>query len=238
MTPASRKAALLLTAAGSSNRFHANSSLQDHKKKEYRDLSGKPVLFRSLVSFLGFEEIFSVVITVPPGDERYVQRLLEEADADTGYLRNKQIELTAGGDSRQESILLGLERIREIAPDTKTVLIHDGARPWVSSDTIERVLEQTEERGASIPLEASTSAMKLVGSDGSIEKHLPRAQTFAAQTPQGFTFDEILRAHHSIVGDGRSYIDDAEVYQAVIGKVYTVEGNPENRKITYRSDLP
>jgi 2-C-methyl-D-erythritol 4-phosphate cytidylyltransferase len=225
-------AALLLTAAGSSSRFLASSA--QRQKKEYADIAGVPVLLHALEPFLRISTVRNIVITCPAGDEEVVTHLLQDWPL-APLLENRFPFLVSGGSSRQASVLAGLEALE--GSGAAIVLIHDGARPWITKEVIERVMHGVEEHGAAIPVAPSTSAMKMVDESGKILRHLPRSQTVEAQTPQGFRFPEILTAHRKVFGDGKLYIDDAEVYDKVIGPVFTVDGDPNNRKITYRSDL-
>ena len=117
------------------------------------------------------------------------------------------------------------------------VLIHDGARPWVSRETIVNVLSAAVEHGAAAPVVPAVNALKVVDDKGVLKEHLSRESVYGVQTPQGFQFDEILSAHREAAADTVHYIDDTEIYSRYCGEVYAVPGNPENRKITYSHDL-
>ena len=117
------------------------------------------------------------------------------------------------------------------------ILIHDGVRPFVSSSTIEEVLKTTRDKGACIPVEPATNTMKIIDEEGKIVTHLNRTFTKGAQTPQGFAFRQLLDAHEKALRDSGIFTDDSEIWDRFVGPVYTVEGNLENDKITYRSDL-
>lgn len=217
---------LVLTAAGSSSRMGGG-------KKEYRDLYGMPVLLHSLLTFFTLPSLTQTVITIPAGDKAYVERLLgmlPERFAD----RRSAVTLTSGGASRSDSVLRGLESFPEVP---EHVLIHDGARPWISAELITRVLETTARYGACIPVVPATNAMKSIDEEGVIRAHLPRRSTVAAQTPQGFSYRSILAAHRRAAADDTTYIDDSEIYSRYVGEVHTVPGDPENIKITYARDL-
>jgi 2-C-methyl-D-erythritol 4-phosphate cytidylyltransferase len=117
------------------------------------------------------------------------------------------------------------------------VLIHDGARPWIDKTLVETVLEATRVWGACIPVTEASEAPKKVGASGLILEDLPRQQIRMAQTPQGFLYSRILDAHNRATENPRLFFDDAEVYAAYAGPVFTVAGSRANRKITYREDL-
>lgn len=202
-------------------------------KKEYRSISGLPVLIHCLIPFLHTDFFSQIIITIPKDDHDRVSSLL--LDLPKGlHPHLSLIKLAEGGATRQASVLCGLE---SVDCDPKIVLIHDGARPWVSTSTIEEVTAAADRYGACIPVVPSTDAMKQIRSDGVISAHLRRAETVCAQTPQGFGYSDILQAHYQAARDGTFYIDDSEIYSRYIGDVHTVDGDRENRKITFPTDF-
>lgn len=205
----------------------------DGLKKEYRNLAGLPVLLRSLLPFFSLPSLIHTVITLPEGDEGYVETLLESLPQEY-YDRRTAVTLVTGGRERSASVRSGLLAFPETP---EFVLIHDGARPWISAALAARVAEETVRSGACIPVVPSTDAMKGIDERGVVRSHLSRRLTLAAQTPQGFGYHRIVDAHRSAAGDGRSYIDDSEIYSRYAGEVTTVEGDPNNLKITYPRDL-
>lgn len=213
----------VITAAGSSKRMGGQL------KKEYMNLEGCPMLVWSIRPFLTLSTIGQIIVTLPEGDLQKVKDLLQP------FLDMKKLKLITGGASRQESVFYALKELEKISPDC--VLIHDGARPWVTLNLIERVLEATLEYGACIPVGESPEAPKLIGSSGFILKNLDRRQVRIAQTPQGFSFLKILQAHKEARNTCESCVDDAEVYSSHIGPVFTVRGEIKNIKVTYREDL-
>ena len=118
------------------------------------------------------------------------------------------------------------------------VLIHDGARPWVDSALIGRVLDGTRRWGACIPVVDTSEAPKRIGPSGLILEDLPREQYKLAQTPQGFLYDRILEAHRRAKDSPHLFLDDAEVYTTCWSGVFTVPGDRRNRKLTFKEDLP
>jgi 2-C-methyl-D-erythritol 4-phosphate cytidylyltransferase len=215
--------AVIITAAGSSKRW------ADKEKKEYADLDGRPVLCWTVQPFLETAPPLQIVITLPQKDIPKVQELLRILGDTT------RIHFVAGGESRQESVRLGLEALQEQSP--QIVLIHDGARPWVDRPLIGRVLEGARRWGACIPVVDASEAPKRIGPSGLILQDLSREQFKLAQTPQGFLYDRILEAHRRGKNNPRLFIDDAEVYAAYWSGVFTIPGNRRNRKITFKEDL-
>ena len=202
-------------------------------KKEYRSLAGLPVLLHSLLPFFSLSSLIHTVITLPEGDEAYVVTLLESLPPEHRE-RRSALTLVSGGKERSASVRSGLQAFPH-APDF--VLIHDGARPWISPRLVASVAEETVRSGACIPVVPSTDAMKGIDEQGVVRSHLSRRLTLAAQTPQGFEYSRIVDAHRRAAGDGHSYIDDSEIYSRYAGEVTTVKGDPNNLKITYPRDL-
>jgi 2-C-methyl-D-erythritol 4-phosphate cytidylyltransferase/2-C-methyl-D-erythritol 2,4-cyclodiphosphate synthase len=147
----------------------------------------------------------------------------------------------AGGDSRQASVRLGLESLEELKPEQ--VLIHDGARPFVAHDLIDRILAALGEAPgaiAALPL-ADTVKRETTGAIGAcVAGTVARDGLWRAQTPQGFRFAEILAAHraaHLATPGELSLTDDAAVAEQAGLTVRLVDGDPANLKVTTPADL-
>jgi 2-C-methyl-D-erythritol 4-phosphate cytidylyltransferase len=215
--------AVIVTAAGASTRMGARC------KKEYRQIEGVPVLARAVRPFLSLTGISRIIVTVPPGDVPRARELLSP------FLPLTSLCFVEGGETRQESVFQGLGALRETAPDL--VLIHDGARPWVTHELIERVLAATARVGACVPVMEVSEALKQVDDTGVILRHHERSSFRFAQTPQGFSFPRILRAHETARDEGTRCADDGEIWDRYVGPVGWIPGISENRKITWSWDL-
>jgi 2-C-methyl-D-erythritol 4-phosphate cytidylyltransferase/2-C-methyl-D-erythritol 4-phosphate cytidylyltransferase/2-C-methyl-D-erythritol 2,4-cyclodiphosphate synthase len=187
------------------------------------------MLLHTVEQFLETGFFFIYCVTFRETEESAAAQILRPC------MEHGRMLLVPGGETRQQSVLNGLEGLLPHSPTH--VLIHDGARPWVSGKTIEQVLAATIEKGAAAPVVPAVNALKMVSETGVLKEHLSRERVFGVQTPQGFRFDEILAAHREAAADGNRYIDDTEIYSRYCGNVYAVPGNPENRKITYNHDL-
>lgn len=232
---------LLLTAAGSSSRFGGG-------KKELLCLEGTSILQRSLEAFLHRRDLAGVVITYPAG------RLDEVAASIDPSLSAKLSGLPCGmrfiqgGETRQASVKNGLDALMEacgtsnpgnpIDPARAVVLVHDAARPWASPELIDAVIASTRIHGACIPLADLADTPKAVSPAGFIDSHLERDAIKAAQTPQGFALGALAAAHAAAAAEGWFCTDDASVWDRHVGKVAFVPGDRNNRKVTYREDLP
>lgn len=223
-------AAALITAAGLSSRFNGTTGIT---KKELVVIEGRSVLSRVIEQFTTFSQVQTIIITLPPADleqqARIVDQIFSSLDSRVTY------RCVPGGETRQQSVHLGLEALTDAPP--QYVLIHDGARPWVTQELIHRTFDAAMEFGAAAPGLSSRNALKGMDSSGFIDRHYRREEIVEIQTPQIFLFEEILKAHRLAAGDYERYIDDTEIYSDYGKKVAVVEGEATNRKITYRSDV-
>lgn len=217
----------------------------DGLKKEYRllpgafDEDGNPmtVLGAAVMAF-ALNPRISFIVVVHPLDAESGEYAARAALGARILSTKKQILFVPGGKSRQSSVYNGLSFLQTWKPDI--TLIHDGARPWIKNDLIDRIIDGVIEYGAAIPVVPLTETPKIINPPF-IEQHLKRTTVFAAQTPQGFLFSEILAAHqkaaeHS-VRENAAYTDDAEIYGAFAGKTAAIQGDRANIKITFAFDL-
>ena len=211
------KTTALIVAAGRGQRF--GGSLP----KQYAALAGVPLLRHTLGAFARHPAVGRVRAVIHPDD-----RDLYEAAA-----RGLDIaEPVAGGASRQESVLRGLESLEDDAP--ARVLIHDGARPFVSAAIIDRVLAALETSPGAIAALPVVDTLKQE-SEGRIAATRDRSGLWGAQTPQGFRYAEILAAHRAAAGE--ELTDDAAVAERAGLAVALVQGSRENLKVTSQEDL-
>jgi 2-C-methyl-D-erythritol 4-phosphate cytidylyltransferase/2-C-methyl-D-erythritol 4-phosphate cytidylyltransferase/2-C-methyl-D-erythritol 2,4-cyclodiphosphate synthase len=244
-TPSDEAAvAAIITAAGSSSRMGGGG------KKEYRplgeginDADGRPltVLGAAAGAFAANPRVSLIVITVPAGVE-YGQAAARAALPPSLFMPGKRppILFVPGGSNRRASVHNALTMLSAYNPGY--VLIHDGSRPWVDGLLIERIIETVLRCQAAAPLLPLIETPKEFDETGFITRHLRRSSVGTAQTPQGFAFPELLRAHALAAEqerlDHREYTDDAEIWGEFIGPVAVVEGSPRNKKITFPEDLP
>ena len=216
------KLAIIITAAGSSTRIGSGV------KKEYLPYKNGTVLSVCAETFLNAcadFEITDFIVTCPVGGIKQCREAL------AGEV---PVTVVEGSDTRQKSVYKGLLAV-EGQPDI--VLIHDGARPFVSRELILEALEGAREFGASVPGVTPTDTQKEIDSEGFIVRHLKRSSLVAVQTPQCFQFAKLLEAHGRAAADGREYTDDTEIWGEYCGRVRVTRGDIRNIKITYPSDL-
>ncbi len=210
----------LVVAAGRGTRFGGD------QPKQYAALAGEPVLRRTLGAFAGHPHIDGVRAVIHPADLSLYERAAEGLAL---------LDPVPGGVSRQASVRLGLESLAEIQPEK--VLIHDGARPFVSDALIDRVIEALETSPGAIAAVPVTDTLKREA-EGRIAGTLDRAALWRAQTPQGFRYSDILAAHRRAVDElGDALTDDAAVAEHAGLEVALVEGSDDNVKLTTPRDL-
>jgi 2-C-methyl-D-erythritol 4-phosphate cytidylyltransferase/2-C-methyl-D-erythritol 4-phosphate cytidylyltransferase/2-C-methyl-D-erythritol 2,4-cyclodiphosphate synthase len=199
--------------------------------------SGLSVLGSAVKAFTDCKHIGLVVITVSLDGEFETRASLPSPLLASGA--EPRILFVPGGPTRRSSVHHGLSLLGAYRPDY--VLIHDGARPWISAALIERIIDGVIRYKAVIPLLPFTDTPKELDEGGRIIRHLKRNRSGGAQTPQAFSFPEILAAHEQAAEreclEKKEYTDDAEVWGEFAGGVMTIPGDPENRKITYPEDL-
>ena len=190
-----RTAALILAAGRGSRAFPVAA-------KQYAVVGGMAVLARAVAAFLKAPGIDLIqVVIAADAQESYRSALAGMADS-------RLVAPVVGGLTRQHSVLCGLRALVQRAPDR--VLIHDAARPFVSSAIIAGVLARLQEVPAAIPAIPLADTLKAAGAANRITATLPRAGLWRAQTPQGFRFQEILDAHERAHAQGLGeFTDDA-----------------------------
>lgn len=191
--------------------------------KQYQPLRGAPLLRRSVTALLACPQISAVRVVFQPAD----QLLYDAAVAGLDIMQP-----VAGGDTRQESVRLGLESLEGLGFDT--ILVHDAARPFPGPGLIERVLAAVGPSTGSIPALPVADSLKRVH-HGIIQEAVARDDLWRAQTPQAFPFAGLLAAHQRF--KGREMTDDAAVAQAAGMAVRIVPGEEDNFKVTEADDF-
>jgi len=217
------KVTAIVLAAGKGARM--NSDIP----KQYLTLLGKPVLFYSLQAF---EEsnVDEVILVTGRGEQEYCQKEIIEK-----YQLKKVTHIVEGGAERYHSVLCGLRA----AEGAAYVLIHDGARPLVSSDVINCAIDTVKETGACVVGMPVKDTVQLVDSNEVICSTPDRRYTWIAQTPQCFTYELALSSYNKAIEIGdKTITDDAMVVQRYgEARVRMLEGGYENIKVTTPEDI-
>ncbi len=209
--------AALIMAAGSGERFGGETP------KQYRLLAGKPVLRRTVETFLGHPAVDRVRIVINPAHRELCLDALR--DLPVG-------DPIDGGASRQASVRQGLEALGDMQPGF--VLVQDGVRPLTDRGTIDRVRQALETSPAAIAAVPVVDTLKRER-QGRIDGTVDRSGLWRAQTPQGFAFAAILEAHRAAADD--DVTDDAALAERAGLRVALVQGNEDNLKVTTEHDL-
>jgi len=211
-----KRVSVIVVAAGEGKRFGG--------AKPYALLKGKPILEWSLDAFEAHEDVSEVILVL--GDDSRKEVYSERY--------TKIVSVVKGGEKRQDSVLSGF---RQIDPTkAEKILVHDGVRPLVSSELIGRIIEAVQEKGAVVPVVPLKDTVKRV--DGQeVKQTLEREKLFCVQTPQGF-FYNVLKAAFDQAGEENFYgTDEAALVERIGKKVYVVQGDPKNIKITTPEDI-
>lgn len=192
--------------------------------KQYAPLHGKPLLYHSLKSFYNSELIDKIKVVIQEDSRSFYDA------AAAGFALSAPCP---GGATRQDSVRLGLESLAAEGSPSR-VLIHDGARPFVSGELIGRVTAALEAGPAAIPALPVTDTLK-EAEKGVVVGTPERSRYWRAQTPQGFHFEAILAAHRQFEGDEMT--DDAALAERAGLGVRLVDGDEANIKVTTPEDL-
>ncbi len=214
----------VIVAAGRGER--AGQSVEG--PKQYRRIGGEAVLAHTMRAFLDCPSIDHVVAVIHKEDEALFALALGD--------QISRVTAVIGGPTRQESTRLGLLALKDKSPDH--VLIHDGVRPFISVDLLERVIFNLTPHIGVLPVLAVSDTLKSAGSDAMVSTTVPRAGLYAAQTPQAFPYLPILSAHDAAFAAGRSdFTDDSAIAEWHGLPVRIVEGSVDNTKLTWAKDI-
>ena len=191
--------------------------------KQFLPVCGKPVLMRTLEAFHVYDASIHLILVLPVSQQVYWKQLCEE------YQFNLAHEIADGGETRFHSVKNGLALIKEDG----LVGVHDGVRPFVSQEVIARCYDEALSLKAVIPVVGVVETVRHLTDEGS--ETVPRDQYKLVQTPQVFDVALLRRAYEQTYTD--MFTDDASVVEALGEKVYLVEGNRENIKLTTPFDL-
>lgn len=207
----------VVVAAGNSTRMGGSRS------KVLEDLGGKPVLAHSLLALDACPLIQELAVVCREEDITQAKRAAEGL--------RKPVAFVPGGRERQDSVLNG---VSALSPECSYVLIHDGARPLVTREVIERVCGDALRYGAATAAVRAKDTCKLSGGDGFVDSTPDRDRLMAVQTPQAFEREMYLYAARRA---GHAYTDDCQLIESAGGRVRLTEGDYRNIKLTTPEDL-
>lgn len=214
---------VIVAAAGQGSRIGGTP-------KQFRSLAGVPVLLRAIRPFTSHPAVACTVVALP------AEALLSPPEW-LAPLIGDRLRLVAGGEQRGDSVRAALAAL----PSACTVvLVHDGARPLVSRETIDAVIAVARTGAgavAAVPLADTLKAVADGPAPHSVKGTVPRAGLWRAQTPQGFPRELLERALAAALADGVHGTDDAELVERVGGRVEITVDRPTNLKLTTQHDF-
>jgi len=192
--------------------------------KQFIEIHSRPILMHTISRFYNFNPEMKIIVVLP---EIQLNNWVELCKKHAFDIRH---EIATGGNSRFESVKNGLK----LAPETGLIAVHDGVRPLVSRDTIDKCYDSAARKGAVVPVSDAVESIRQILPDGS-SIAVNRSEYKMVQTPQVFAAEIIHEAYRQEFSN--QFTDDASVVEASGYKITLVEGNIENIKITTPFDL-
>jgi 2-C-methyl-D-erythritol 4-phosphate cytidylyltransferase len=206
----------IIVAGGTGTRMGANLP------KQFMLLKGKPVLYYTIREFMEAYNDLQVILVLPVNYIEVGQHII-------AYFDKNRISITAGGDTRFQSVKNGLEMVEE----ESIIFVHDGVRCLLTKELIHRCCQKALEAGTAIPAIVSKDSIRLLSNEGS--EAFDRNKVMLVQTPQTFQSKILLPAFRTDYKE--AFTDEATVVEAYGTKVSLVEGEENNIKITRQVDL-
>jgi len=212
---------VIIVAAGSGSRTGST------ELKQFRWVAGKPMLLHSLQTFQALKEVAMVVCVLPREHVGDPPPWIFQCDAD-------RLLLSVGGRHRTESVANGME---DLPSECGIVIVHDAARPLVSTETVSRVIEEARAGNVAVAALPVTDTLKRVDSQNRVVITVERAGLWRAQTPQAFPRAILEQAHRDAREVSRTAHDDAALCEHLNVQIVVVEGSERAAKITTESDF-
>ena len=216
-----RDVGVIIVAAGSGSRTGSQ------ELKQFRWVAGKPMLLHSIQIFQARTDVAMVVCVLPREYVGDPPPWIFQSDAD-------RLLLSVGGRERSESVANGLE---DLPSECEIVVIHDAARPLVTSETIGRVIDEARQGNGAVAALPVIDTLKRVESNGKVVETVDRFGLWRAQTPQAFPRKVIERAHREAREADRIATDDAALCEQIGLPVVVVRGSERAQKITEENDF-
>lgn len=213
---------VVIVAAGTGSRMNMGIN------KQFIKLEGKEIIAYTIEKFYNNSNIEDIVVVVKEDESEFFKKeILDKYNF-------KNIKIAYGGKERQDSVYNGLKLLDE---KCNVVLIHDGARPFVSDKIIDNCIEEVKEHKAIVVGVPVKDTIKVIDSDKNIVNTPNRSALWSVQTPQTFDYNILIDAYKDAFKNGFYGTDDAMLVERIGYKVKMVEGSYNNIKITTQEDL-
>lgn len=216
----------VIFAGGTGKRMNTRS-----KPKQFLELHGKPILVYTLEEFNNHPEIDGIILVILEEWINYCEEVVEK------FRLYKVRTIIAGGESAFQSQRNGLLKAADLFGEDSIVLLHDGVRPLVDGETISKNIACVKKFGTAITVTPAIETITVKTENGQIGQIIERSKVEMARAPQSFYLKDILKVHRRAEEEGKDFIDSASVMQHYGHVLYSVEGPPENIKITTPNDF-
>lgn len=216
----------IIFAGGTGQRMNTKT-----KPKQFLELHGKPILVYTIEKFNNHPEIDGIILVILKEWISYSKELVRK------FRLTKVKSIIAGGETAFESQRRGLLKAAKLFDNNSIVLIHDGVRPLVDDITISKNIESVKTHRTAITATPAIETITIKTETGEVGQIIDRSKVKMAKAPQSFILSDIIEAHNKSIKDGLTFIDSASMMQYYGHKLYTVEGSPENIKITTPNDF-
>lgn len=202
--------------------------------KQFLKINGKEILFHTIDLFQKNSFIDKIYVSTI---DSFIDHVKEEVEV--GHY-TKVVDVIGGGDSAQDTIYKLLMRAKQDNAGDSIVLLHDGVRPFVASNVIEKNIESVKQYGNAITSFPAYETVMIAQDDNVVNDVTIREHTYLGQAPQSFYLDDIIAAHDQIRKRPEGYkdmVDAATIVRTIGGKTHLVRGNRGNIKITTPEDV-
>ncbi|MEF9992253.1 MAG: 2-C-methyl-D-erythritol 4-phosphate cytidylyltransferase [Peptostreptococcaceae bacterium] len=213
---------VIIVAAGTGSRMKKDIN------KQFIKLNNKEIIVHTIDKFYNNNSIDDIVVVIKESEEEYfINNVIKKYGFDN-------IKITYGGNERQDSVHNG---IKELDKNCDVVIVHDGARPFVTDDIIKNSIEEAKKHNAVVVGVKVKDTIKIVGEDGNIIDTPNRSYLWSVQTPQVFKYEVITKAYEDAYNGNYYGTDDAMLVERIGYNVKMIEGSYDNIKITTQEDL-
>ena len=194
----------------------------------FAEIGGQPVISHSIAAFENTRQVNDIIVVAREDRLPDVRSIIKQA----GYMKVKHV--VQGGDTRQDSVACALSHV---AHDCNFISVHDGARPWITPQQIERVLNCAVKNGAAASAHPLTDTLKRADQDLRVEENVSREGMWAMETPQIFRAEILKQAFSGLLAENLQVSDEVSAVQRLGIPVHLVQNDALNPKVTFLADL-